>query len=762
MPRTKRLDPFSVATPTRTPNRYNPVVGRALAVGLVAMAACAQVDAVQPGTQPGALPYSESAKTELRDAWMNRPDGYLPRTRHLLETGGPRFLNRLFLSTSPYLLQHAHNPVDWRPWGDEAFEEARRTGRPVLLSVGYSTCHWCHVMEEESFEDEEIAEFLNRNYIAIKVDREERPDIDAFYMAAVSLMTRGGGGWPMTVWLTPDRKPYYAASYLPPRDGDRGARFGFLTLLGKMRDVYDDSPDTVANNAEVLTRQIQMLAESGAGGDLPGEAVLERAVAGYGEQFDSEHGGIAGAPKFPSSLPVRLLLRRGGTEMAAKTLEAMARGGIYDHIGGGFHRYTVDEAWRVPHFEKMLYDNALLARAYLEGYQATGREDFATVARETLDYLNREMSSPQGGFYSATDADSLDPATGERSEGLFFTWTREEIEAALGPEEGARFTSAYPLTGDAVVDGRFVLHRAGEPSSKATRDALYQARSLRPPPFRDEKVVASWNGLAISALAFAAWTLDEPTYAARAEAAADFVLTELRPSGRLARSSHDGRTSGAAFLDDYAFLIAGLIDLYEATGNVNRLEQALSLDQELERFHEDGEGGGFYFTASDQERMIERSKPVVDQAEPSGNSVQILNLLRLYELTTDDRFRARADRALKAFAGITEQDPSAVSELLLAVAFRHSEPLQILVVEPETGDESQPLLDVLRRSFLPNRVVASSGEESLERAAAVIPLFEDKRAIGGRTTVYVCRERVCLLPTSDPGELGELLRTQQD
>jgi hypothetical protein len=736
------------------------------------LAACAPVQAVEPGSQPGALPYPEATLTALRQAWASRPQRYTPRTRHLTEAGEPRYLNRLFLATSPYLLQHAHNPVDWRPWGDEAFEEARRLGRPVLLSVGYSTCHWCHVMEEESFEDEEIAELLNRNYIAIKVDREERPDVDALYMSAVALLNGGSGGWPMTVWLTPNREPYYATSYIPPHDGDRGARVGFLTLLGKMRDVYAGSPDTVANNAAALTQQIQRMTEAGAAGDLPGVDALDRAAAIYTAQFDRDHGGLAGAPKFPSSLPVRFLLRRGGGQMAVQALDAMARGGLFDQVGGGFHRYTIDAAWRIPHFEKMLYDNALLVKAYLEAYQSAGREDFARVARETLEYLEREMTAPEGGFYSASDADSLDPATGERVEGRFFTWTHDEISQALGADAAQAFLAVYPLTADAEVDGRFVLHRAGSDSLDASRRRLFEARSARPQPFRDEKIVTAWNGLAISAFAFAAFVLDDPSYAERADAAADFVLANLRSAGplpdgrgsgagRLARSYRDGRTSGAAFLDDYAFLIAGLLDLYESTGNVRRLEQALELDRELEASYEDRENGGFYFTAADHEELIQRRKPVIDEAEPSGNSVQILNLLRLHEFTTDDRFRARADRALRAFASTVEADPTATSELLLAIAFRRSKPNQILLVTP-SGDAAgaAPLMAVLRTTFTPNRILAVASEPDLPQTQTVIPLFEDKRAIGGNATVYVCQERICRLPTSDPGKLAELLGPQ--
>ncbi len=718
--------------------------------------ACAALGApVQPGALPGTLPYPAELQTALHAAWEARPAGYRPRARHLDDAGQPRYLNRLFLETSPYLRQHAHNPVDWRRWGDEAFEEARQLGRPILLSVGYSTCHWCHVMEDESFEDLEIAERLNRDYIPIKVDREERPDIDAFYMGAVALLTGGAGGWPMTLWLTPDRKPYYAASYLPPGDGDRGARFGFLTLLGKMREVYESSPDTVAHNAEALTQRIQQLSQSAAGEQIPGDDALDRAARHYRQRFDSAHGGLEGAPKFPSDLPVRFLLRRGGRDLAERTLEAMARGGVHDHVGGGFHRYTVDGAWRIPHFEKMLYDNALLVRAYLEGHQATGRQDFVRVARRTLDYLASEMSRPGGGFYSATDADSRDPATSERVEGRLFTWTRPEIEAALGAEEARAFLAAYPLAPDAELDGRFVLNRVGEPAQDDVLRILVQARAARPQPFRDEKIVASWNGLAISAFAFAALVLDEPAYASRAERAADFVLSRMRPDGRLARSYHAGRTSGHGFLDDHAFLVAGLLDLYEATSDLRRLEQAIELDREVEKLFEDPKQGGFHFASADSEALPHRPKPIADSAEPSGNSVHILNLMRLHEFTTRDGYRQRAERALRAFASTIEANPAAVSELLLAVAFRTDGPLQILVVAGD--DDPQPLLDLLRKTFIPSRVLAAHHEDELAEARRHIPLLEGKRAIGGRSTVYVCRERVCKLPVSDPGALREVL-----
>ena len=410
------------------------------------------VIAVSAGAEPlpGAVAIEPELAAKLATAAAARPRDEV-RTRHRRDDGSPKYTNRLVLESSPYLRQHAHNPVDWHPWGDEAFEKAAREGKPVLLSVGYSTCHWCHVMEEESFEDEEIARYLNGNYIAIKVDREERPDLDAVYMSAVQALT-GGGGWPMTVWLTPDRKPFYGGTYFPARDGDRGARIGFLTLLGRLRQAYAEQPDGIAEQAARLTRAIEqgLAPAPGAGG--PGPGMLIEAARFYRERFDPVNGGLSGTPKFPGSLPVRFLLRHhrrtGDGEslrMAELTLEKMAAGGMYDQVGGGFHRYATDERWLVPHFEKMLYDNALLAIDYLEGFQATGRQEFADVARDILRYVERDMTSPDGAFYSATDADSLNPQTGEREEGWFFTWTPEEIEAVLGRARAAPALAWYAV-----------------------------------------------------------------------------------------------------------------------------------------------------------------------------------------------------------------------------------------------------------------------------------------------------------------------------
>src|SRR5712692_7713037 len=734
------------------------------------------------GPLPGATDFDEALVKKLSAKWAARDATYRPRTRHLRPDGSPKYTNRLFLEPSPYLLQHAHNPTNWYPWGDEAFETARKLGRPVLLSVGYSTCHWCHVMEEESFEDEEVARALNESYVAIKVDREERPDVDAIYMTAVQLLT-GSGGWPMTVWLTPDRKPFYGGTYFPARDGDRGARVGFLTLLGKLREAYDQQPDRVSKASGEIVQAVRDGLSAGPAGDkLPDATVLKEAFRHYRDSFDWANGGLGGAPKFPSSLPVRFLLRyhrRTGDaqalQMATLTLEKMAAGGMYDHVGGGFHRYSTDAQWLVPHFEKMLYDNALLTLAYLEGYQVTKQEDFAQVAREILRYVERDMTSPEGAFYSATDADSLNPG-GHREEGWFFAWTPAEIEAALGKDRARIVTAYYAVTEGGNFEGRNILHvpRPIDAVAKEleispdkvrtviqeSKDLLYAARAKRPPPLRDEKILTAWNGLMISAFAQAALVFADAHYADRAARAAEFVLTTMRKDGRLLRSYKDGQAQLNGYLDDYAFLIAGLLDLYEATGNLRWLKEALALDKVLEDHYEDKQAGGFFMTSNDHEALLAREKPNSDGAEPSGNSVHALNLLRLYEFTTEDRSRVRAEKALQAFGEILKRAPVALSEMLLAVDYYLDTPKEIVIVTPKSRAEAAPFLAQLRTTFLPNRIVVVTTEgEDLAAQATLVPLVASKIAQGGKATAYVCEQKVCALPTTEPAIFAKQIST---
>ena len=734
------------------------------------------------GALPGATAFDAALGSRLARAWADRPAGYEPRTKHFQDDGTPVYINRLFVDSSPYLRQHAHNPVNWFPWGDEAFDLARTLGRPVLLSIGYSTCHWCHVMEDESFDDAEIAAYLNENYIAIKVDREVRPDLDSIYMSAVQLFTNGGGGWPMTLWLTPDRQPYSGGTYFPARDGDRGVSIGFFTLLQRLKAAYDEQPDRVVEVSGKVAEQIRMyLTPAAASGALPDDRPLQTAATFYRQRFDTDHGGLRARQKFPSSLSIRFLLRqhrRTGDEqllgMVTQTLERMAAGGIHDHVAGGFHRYATDPEWLIPHFEKMLYDNALLVLAYLEAYQVTGREDFADVARSILRYVERDMTSPDGGFYSATDADSLGP-DGEREEGWFFSWTPDEIEAALGPDRARAVNAYFGVTPEGNFEGaRTVLHATGPMVEVAralgippaelrsaideSRELLYDTRATRPAPLRDEKVLTSWNGLMISAHAHAALILGDETYATRAARSADFVVRRTSRDGRLVRNA-DGGASQPAYLDDYAFLIGGLLDLYEATGDPRWLREALALDAVLEEHFEDAEGGGFFMTADDHETLLAREKPQYDSAEPSGNAVQLLNLVRLHELTTDDRYRQRAERALGAFAATLTDSPTSVAEMLLAVDFHLDTPKEIIIVTPGARQEAAPFLDRLASTFLPNRILAVAVEGSdLDAQAEIVPLIEGKYAIDGRATAYVCENRVCDLPTTDPEVFAQQIR----
>ncbi len=719
---------------------------------------------------PGADAYSPELARKLADAVAARGANYKPRTRHLNFDGTPKYTNRLILEDSPYLLQHAHNPVNWYPWGDEAFDRARAEKKAVLLSVGYSTCHWCHVMEEESFEDEEIAEYMNRNYVAIKVDRERRPDIDAVYMAAVQSLT-GGGGWPMTVWLTPDRKPFYGGTYFPPRDGVRGAGIGFLTLLQRLDAIYRENPQRVVASADQIASYIQRALVPAASSltDSKLAASLDRAYEGFAAIFDAEHGGFGGAPKFPRTVTLEFLLRyyrRTGNEralqMVVKTLEEMARGGIRDHVGGGFHRYSTDRRWLVPHFEKMVYDNALLAVAYLEGFQASGRSDFAEIARETLRYVAREMTAPEGGFYSATDADS------EGVEGKFFTWTPAEIETVLGAERAKSLEAYYGVTESGNFEGRNVLHLAGAVEANGgrslaeSRDDLYRAREKRVPPLKDEKVLVGWNGLMISAFARAAQALGEPEDTDRAAKAADFILTKMRDGQRLRRSWFNGHAEGVGYLDDYAFFEAGLLDLYETSFDPRWLREAIALEDVLEKHFQDEPNGGFFTTPDDGERILAREKPEYDGSEPSGNSVAVSNLLRLAELTTDDRYRARAGKAFSAFGATLEQSPTVVPKMLAAVDFRLDTPKEIVIVKPDREASANPMLSRLRDVFLPNRVlsVAAEGKE-IDAQKSFIPLLEGRVAIGGKVTAYVCHARICDLPTTDPDVFAKQVKAKK-
>ncbi len=724
-----------------------------------------------PAAQPGGEARPAIVLDDIREALDAMPADYAPRTHHLGEDGSPEFSNRLSMEGSPYLIQHAHNPVDWYPWGDEAFEAARRLDRPVLLSVGYSTCHWCHVMERESFEDLEIAAFINTHFVAIKVDREERPDVDAVYMDAVHALA-GRGGWPMTVMLTPGREPFFAGTYFPARDGDRGARRGFLSILKTLSDNYADNPDAVVAQAARITSRLQAAARAAAPAAVPGDELLQKAVQSLKASFDQQWGGFGRAPKFPRSVMLDMLLRyhrRSGDERALEmvviTLERMLQGGVYDQVGGGFHRYSTDSRWLVPHFEKMLYDNALIASTLVEAWQVSGRDDFARVAREILDYVLREMTDEAGGFYSATDADSPAPG-GHEEEGLYFTWTPGELDEALGKDEGEFARNYWSVTEGGNFEGRSILyvdHLAAAVDRErldAIRTRLYELRADRQPPGLDDKVLTAWNGLMISALAKAGRALGEPRYVDAAVRAGEFLVSQLRYGNRLRRSWKSGKARHDGVLDDYAFLVAALLDLYETDHDRRWLELALELQGGADEEFLDETTGGYFLSPASGENLLVRKKPTYDGARPSGNSVMISNLMRLYEFTTDEQWKERAERALGAFATALARYPAGSPRMLSALDYYLDSPKEIILVRAADDDDLGPFTAALSRTYLPNCIVAAVTEgEQAHDLAGLVPLVGEKTAIDGKVTAYVCENRVCKFPTTDPEKFAELIST---
>jgi uncharacterized protein YyaL (SSP411 family) len=702
-----------------------------------------------PGTD--ALTYPPELSAELRAV----PSTSV-RTRHLLPDGSPKYTNRLVRSSSPYLLQHAHNPVNWFPWGDEAFELAKRLNRPVFLSIGYATCHWCHVMEEESFEDPEIAALLNAGFIAIKVDREARPDVDGVYMEAVKAL-HGSGGWPATVWLTPDKRPFFAATYIPARDGDRGVRTGLKTFLAEIARTWTEAPDEVQGTADRLTGLVQgRLAPAGPGGPIPEHPEL-RLEAWVREQVDREHGGRQGRQKFPGSLPLRAMLASKDAEIlgfAEHTLQSMAAGGVYDQVAGGFHRYAVDPQWKVPHFEKTLYDNALLARIYAEAFQRTGDLRYAGVTDEVLAFLSRDLGVRGGGFASAVDADSLDP-TGVSREGAWLTWTRAELDETLGSERATRVAEAWGITGDGPIDGRHVPAWTHLPTLEERRALgrdrldLMLARSRRTKPLRDEKVLVGWNGLAIAAFAHAGWLLGREDWIDEARGAADAVLA-VRREGRLPRLIGANGPEGVGFLEDHAWLIDGLLTLFEATGEGEWLDEAVAL-AEITRVHH-ADAGAWFGTPDDHEVLLVREKPDVDRSWPNPNAVMVGNFVRLAALTGDDRYRSLAEGIAVGLA--LDERPFASAEAVLALSSR---PLREIVLVVGPGQRAPGLLAAIRTAPPSTRVFVRV-EEGNEELVGRVPMIEGKVRLDGLPTVYVCQGGVCDRPVTDPEELAVKLR----
>ncbi|MEV4614464.1 thioredoxin domain-containing protein [Kitasatospora sp. NPDC049258] len=668
--------------------------------------------------------------------------------------------NRLADATSPYLLQHAENPVDWWPWGPEAFEEARRRGVPVLLSVGYAACHWCHVMAHESFEDEAVAAYANEHYVAVKVDREERPDVDAVYMEAVQAAT-GQGGWPMTVFLTPDKEPFYFGTYFPPQP--RHGMPGFRQVLEGVTAAWRDRRDEVG---EVAARIRAELAERasvyGAGAHHPpAEADLHQALLGLGRSFDDKRGGFGGAPKFPPAMVVEFLLRhhaRTGSEaaleMAERTCGAMARGGINDQLGGGFARYSVDADWVVPHFEKMLYDNALLLRAYLHLWRTTGGEQARRTALATADFLLRELRTPEGAFASALDADSLDEATGKSAEGAYYAWTPEQLTAVLGAEDGALAVELFEVTGT-FEHGSSVLQLPRDPADpeafERIRTRLLAARAERPAPARDDKVVAAWNGLAIAALAETGALLGRPDLVEAAERAADLLLAvHLTPEGRLLRTSRDGRPgANAGVLEDYADTAEGFLALYAVTGESSWLDLAGGLLDTVLAHFLDPDSGALYDTADDAEQLIRRPQDPTDNATPSGWTAAAGALLGYAAYTGSERHRTAAERALGIVGALASKAPRFIGWGLAVAEALLDGPREIAVVGPADDPATAALHRTALLATAPGAVVALGAPGPSE-----IPLLADRPLLGGRPAAYVCRHFSCDAPTAEPADLA--------
>jgi uncharacterized protein len=647
--------------------------------------------------------------------------------------------NRLADETSPYLLQHKDNPVDWQPWDDQALARAREENRPILLSIGYSACHWCHVMERESFEDESTAQLMNEKFVCIKLDREERPDLDAIYMEACQAMT-GHGGWPLNVFLTPEHVPFYTGTYFPPEE--RQGMPSWKQVLHAVAEAWEERSDQIRANSDRVVQRLQGGAALQPVGEEIEPRMLDEAVESLRAMHDSRLGGFGGAPKFPPASAIEFLLRRGETDMTSLTLRAMAAGGIYDQIGGGFSRYAVDERWLIPHFEKMLYDNALLARAYLHGWQVIGDPLFRTVAEETLEWALREMRAPEGGFFSALDADS------EGEEGRFYVWTPEDLREVLG-DDAARVADFYGVRPGGNFEGRTILTRGENPPEDLDelRQRLYTARAQRVWPGLDDKRLTSWNALMISALAEAGAVLEREDFLDAARRAAEFVLGELRDGeGHLLRTYKDGRARLNAYLEDHAFLLEALLTLYESTFEPRWFGAARELaDTMIERFA-DEERGGFFETSADHEQLVARRKDLEDHPIPSGNASAAYGLLRLAALTGEHEYERRALGVFQLLHPIAAKHANAFAHLLQALDFHLSPTKEVALA----GDDIEALERVIRDAFRPHLVLAGGEPDG-------VPLLEGRVPVGGRAAAYVCERFACQAPVTEPSELAALL-----
>jgi uncharacterized protein YyaL (SSP411 family) len=675
-----------------------------------------------------------------------------------------KYTNRLINETSPYLLQHAHNPVDWYAWGDEAFERARAEDKPVLVSIGYSACHWCHVMEHESFEDEQTAALMNEHFINIKVDMEERPDVDRIYMDFVQ-MTTGSGGWPLNVFLSPEKLPFFGGTYFPPVN--RYNMPSFQRVLLSVAEAWKTKRDDLLLSANEVLGEMRRVGLSESAGESLSESQLDSAFQSFVRYFDATNGGFGGAPKFPPAMSLEFLLRyyhRTGNENAleivTKTAVKMAHGGIYDQLGGGFHRYAVDAVWLVPHFEKMLYDNAQLARLYLHVFQATGEEFYKRIAIETLEYIKREMLDASGGFYSTQDADS------EGVEGKFFVWTPAEIEEIIGAEDAQIFNFYYDVSEEGNFEEKNILNvnytlDATAKALKITperlqevlergREKLFAVREQRIKPFRDEKVLTAWNGLMLATFSEAAAIEGRGDLLEVARRNADFVIENLQADGYLLRTWKDGKAKLNAYLEDYANYADGLVELFQVSGEAKYLREAKRLADLLITEFWDEEGGGFYFTANNHEELLVRKKDYFDNATPSGNSVAADVLLKLAHLTGDERYERFAVTVLRLAASQVRRYPQGFGRILSALEFYFNPTKEIVVL-----GESEDLKREIWRAYLPNKVVVIAAQPGED--ADFIPLLKDRKLIDGNPTVYVCENFACQKPVTTAEELREQL-----
>lgn len=662
--------------------------------------------------------------------------------------------NALIHEQSPYLLQHAHNPVAWLPWSDAAFEKARAEDRPVFLSIGYATCHWCHVMAHESFENPEAAALLNEAFVCVKVDREERPDIDEIYMTVCQMLTRSGG-WPLTIVMTPDKQPFFAATYIPLES--RFGRTGLLELVPRISNAWKTRRADLLHSAGEITAALSEPEEEGA---ALKEQLAEQAFEEAREQFDPRFGGFGPAPKFPSPHRLAFLIRQdpaAARSMVEQTLSAIYRGGIWDAVGFGIHRYATDRAWRVPHFEKMLYDQALAALACLEAFEAYGDDLYRRMAEEIFEYVQRDMTAPEGGFYSAEDADS------EGVEGKFYLWTLDELRGVLSPDELAGVSATFALHPDGNFEeeatgqktGANILIRSGEePLAEPIRKKLFAARGQRVHPLKDTKILADWNGLMIAALAKGGRVLGEPEYTAAARRAADFVLTEMGADGRLAHRWRDGHSAVPGQLSDYAFMICGLLELYETAFDFQWLEKALALNDSVLKHFAYPHAGGFFLTADDAEKLISRPKTLYDGAMPSGNSMQMMNLMKLSRLTGRPELEAAADRTARAFAGTLNRMPSACTQALQALQFAQAGAVDVVIAGEREQPETQALIEAVRSVYQPHRTVLLKTPP----VESVAPFTTEIKPVGGCPAVYICRNSACEPPRTDPAAVRAALR----